>query len=280
MTPKEELEKIARIAEDPESALFEHIEENEEAHNSFSQEISALDEKIESIKEINKGEKGDKGDRGVDGKDGKDGKDGEDGYTPIKGVDYFDGKDGEDGVKGDKGDKGDKIRHKWKGTKLYLENQDGTFDKGVDLKGDKGFAGLPGISLGASYPALRKDGQLITTGFRQLDFQGAFDVSLIGAEAKITFNDTEYNLDAFELELTRMNSGNSYMEYTEAGGLITQVDYWTDSGKGTKLFTKEITYSGSNPTVVTVTNELNSKVLTTTIAYSGETITSVTKVIT
>lgn len=72
---------------------------------------------------------------------------------------------------------------------------------------------------------------------------------------------------------------DNYMEYTQVGDKITQVDYWTNSGKGTKLFTKAISYTGEKPTTITLTNEQNSRVQTTTIAYSGETITNVTKVV-
>jgi hypothetical protein len=69
------------------------------------------------------------------------------------------------------------------------------------------------------------------------------------------------------------------MEYTQVGDNVTQVNYWTDSGKGTKLFTKDITYSGSNPTQVVIEDEQTNAVLTTTIAYSGENILSVTKTV-
>ena len=72
----------------------------------------------------------------------------------------------------------------------------------------------------------------------------------------------------------------SYLEYVLTGADITQVNIWTDSGKGTKLFTKDITYSGGNPTTIVMTNELTSAVITTTIAYSGSDISSITKVLT
>lgn len=87
------------------------------------------------------------------------------------------------------------------------------------------------------------------------------------------------NIQNFELELARKLTGNSYMEYTEVGGNITQVNYWTDSGKGTKLFTKDITYSGSNPTQIVMKDEITNKILTTTIAYSWDDIVSVAKVL-
>lgn len=72
---------------------------------------------------------------------------------------------------------------------------------------------------------------------------------------------------------------DSYMEYTEVNGNITQVNYWADSSKVVKLFTKGITYSGSNPSVVTMKDELANRTLTTTFVWSGSTITNITKVL-
>jgi len=71
-----------------------------------------------------------------------------------------------------------------------------------------------------------------------------------------------------------------YSEITTVSGLITQVDYWATSAKATKLFTKNITYSGSNPTVITMKDEVNNKTLTTTLGYTGSNISSVTKAVT
>jgi hypothetical protein len=83
----------------------------------------------------------------------------------------------------------------------------------------------------------------------------------------------------FELELTRKTSGNSYMEFTQVGDDVTQVNFWTSSGKTLKLFTKDITYYSGNPTLVVITDEQTSKVLTITIGYSGDNVTNVTKVV-
>jgi hypothetical protein len=72
-----------------------------------------------------------------------------------------------------------------------------------------------------------------------------------------------------------------YMEYTLDGSdNITNVDWWDTSGKGTKLYTKVITWTSSNPTTITLKDELANKTMTTTIAYSGDDITNVTKVLT
>jgi hypothetical protein len=84
----------------------------------------------------------------------------------------------------------------------------------------------------------------------------------------------------FELLFAYKTGYNNYMEYTQVGDNITAVNYWTSAAKTTPLFTKTITYSGDNPTVVTITDLINSKVLTTTIAYSGDDVSNVTKVMT
>lgn len=87
-------------------------------------------------------------------------------------------------------------------------------------------------------------------------------------------------IEQFEVEMGSKLGYDSYMEYTLTGTNITQVNYWTDYGKTTKLFTKDITYNGNNdPTVITSKDEIANKTLTTTIAYSGTTITNITKVI-
>jgi hypothetical protein len=71
-----------------------------------------------------------------------------------------------------------------------------------------------------------------------------------------------------------------YYEPTITDGNVTQVDYYTDSGKGTKLFTKVITYTSDKPTSIVMTDEVTSKVLTTTITYSGDDVATVTKALT
>ena len=97
-----------------------------------------------------KGPKGDKGDRGLQGIQGPKGDKGDIGAQGIqgpkgdKGEHGIQGPKGETGATGAKGPKGDKINHKWVGTKLQLENPDGTFDAGIDLKGQKGDKGDTG----------------------------------------------------------------------------------------------------------------------------------------
>jgi hypothetical protein len=71
-----------------------------------------------------------------------------------------------------------------------------------------------------------------------------------------------------------------YMEYTLNGSSqLTNVDYWTNSGKGTKLCSKVITWTGTKPTTMTIKDETLNKTMTITLAYTGSTLTSVTKVL-
>lgn len=110
------------------------------------------------------------------------------------------------------------------------------------------------------------------------------DINFTGGSSSIDDINKRVNIsfgtENFELELARKATGNSYMEYTlDGSGNITNADYWTDSGKDIKLFSKVITWTGTNPTEIVTTDETSGKILTTTIAYSGSTITNVTKVI-
>ena len=86
--------------------------------------------------------KGATGERGIQGEKGIQGPKGEQGPQGLQGIQ---GERGPQGIQGVKGDKGDKIRHQWSGTILKLENPDGTFDVGINLKGDKGDKGDQGI---------------------------------------------------------------------------------------------------------------------------------------
>ncbi|GAA0735466.1 Gp37-like protein [Clostridium oceanicum] len=119
-----------------------------------------------------KGPKGDKGDQGVRGSKGDKGDTGATGSTGPQGIQGTKGEGGATGPKGNngitpiigsngnwflettdtgkpsrgiQGDKGDKINHRWSGTILKLENPDGSFDSGVNLKGDKGDRGSKGL---------------------------------------------------------------------------------------------------------------------------------------
>jgi capsid portal protein len=84
----------------------------------------------------------------------------------------------------------------------------------------------------------------------------------------------------FELELARKTSGNTYIEYIKDGdGKLINVDYWVDSSKAVKLFSKALIWTENKIMQVAITNEETSAIMTTTIVYSGGEIDNITKVI-
>ncbi len=92
-----------------------------------------------------KGEKGDQGIQGIQGVKGDKGDIGPIGPQGLTGPQGIKGDTGAQGIQGIQGVKGDKIKHLWSGTTLKLENPDGTYDLGVDLKGAKGDKGDTGL---------------------------------------------------------------------------------------------------------------------------------------
>lgn len=66
----------------------------------------------------------------------------------LKGEPGRDGVDGQNGTDGQDGQIGPRPDHRWEGTKLLIQNVDGSWpDEGVDLKGDKGDTGqMEGLS--------------------------------------------------------------------------------------------------------------------------------------
>ena len=68
--------------------------------------------------------------------------------------------------------------------------------------------------------------------------------------------------------LTKSNRTSYYTEITrDIYGYPTTIDKWTDLGKGTKLFTKVITWTGDNATKTVTTDESTGKILTVDITY-------------
>lgn len=84
-----------------------------------------------------------------------------------------------------------------------------------------------------------------------------------------------------EIELRSLFKFNEglYQEFVEVAGVLNQINYYSDSTKAEKLFTKDITYTGTKPTTVVSTDEITHKVLTTTIVWNVDTIVSITKVL-
>ncbi|QTA86159.1 Collagen triple helix repeat-containing protein [Desulfonema magnum] len=91
------------------------------------------------------GPKGDTGPQGIQGSKGDKGDRGATGPQGPKGNRGATGPQGPQGPKGDKGDPGDPgAPHEWAETSLKFQNPDGTWGDLVNLKGDKGEAGIQG----------------------------------------------------------------------------------------------------------------------------------------
>ena len=72
---------------------------------------------------------------------------------------------------------------------------------------------------------------------------------------------------------------SAYTLFTYSGSQITKIDVYTDSTKVTQLYQQTITYSGSKISGYTLKDLINSKTLTATYSYSGDTVTSKTMTI-
>lgn len=57
------------------------------------------------------------------------------------------------------------------------------------------------------------------------------------------------------------------VEPTRVGDKITEIGIWTDSGKGTKLYTKTFTYSGDFLVGVAILDEVNGQALVKGLTY-------------
>ena len=98
---------------------------------------------------------------------------------------------------------------------------------------------------------------------------------VVGLDGKIPAHDyTDIELvNEFKIDY------NLFKEFTTVDNEITQINYWSDNTKLKKLFTKDITYTNGNPTVITIKDEITNKILTTTIVYSGDEVLNITKTI-
>tara|TARA_R110002126_G_scaffold45716_4_gene129292 strand:- start:1373 stop:1816 length:444 start_codon:yes stop_codon:yes gene_type:complete len=86
--------------------------------------------------------------------------------------------------------------------------------------------------------------------------------------------------DAIALEdQWRTANQSRFIDPTYTGDNLTQLDYYDDNLMTTLLFTKVLGYTGDNLTSVVVTDVATAAVLTTTIAYAGDEIDSITKIV-
>lgn len=78
------------------------------------------------------------------------------------------------------------------------------------------------------------------------------------------------SIENFEIELTRKSTGDSFIDITKVGSLVTQIDYWSDAAKTIKIFTRNIVYSSEYPTSIVTKDEITGTVETQTITWSGD----------
>lgn len=72
----------------------------------------------------------------------------------------------------------------------------------------------------------------------------------------------------------------AYRELTfDGAGDLTVVDVWDTIAKGTKLYTRTLTYSGGDLVTVATLDEVTTDLLTVSLAYSGGDLFSVDKVL-
>ena len=89
---------------------------------------------------------------------------------------------------------------------------------------------------------------------------------------------TELQARAEIEDLYKVAYSTKYSEYTYTGSNLTKIEIYTDSGKATKLFTKDLSYTGSQLTSITITDELTGNTLTKTLGYSGDSLITKTEV--
>jgi hypothetical protein len=148
------------------------------------------------------------------------------------------------------------------------------------LKNPPSLAGIPSAEIKLLYKIIFKQNASSVTYIETSDYRVATSLST-------SFTPTDHSvlskLDFYSANHTGFQpklDTEGYMEYTLNGSSqLTNVDYWDTAAKGTKLYTKTITWTGTNPTTVTFKDEIANKTMTTTLAYSGSTLTNVTKVL-
>jgi len=290
---EDKIQNLLQLHQIQKLALDKHAKDNQEQFSDLKSDFDAktealeqdlrdteqqIVEKIETISLI-PGEKGDTGDTGKDGKDGRDGLDGKNGRDGRDGLDGKDGKDGGDGLDGLDGrdgkdgspDTGEMIVKKINDQKDKID-----YSKIKNIPLYQGYRGSGVVGL----ETIKQDGVTVSNSTKSLDFKGA-TVTKQGdnVTVEVVGDTNDYKVDLQTQFNTDLN--NSYMEITAYDGDDpTKIEYWEDATKAKLIYTKNITYTSGNPTEVEVIDEINSKTLTTTIAYDGDDVESVTKTIT
>jgi hypothetical protein len=225
--------------------------------------------------------------------------------TPLKGVHYFDGKEGQPGMPGEKVDKpkhkweGTKLFFEipeggWdKGVDLQGKSGGKGQGGGIDASGVIGKlirVQLDGVEfpnvlgklnfsgLNVTYSSFGKFD--VTNPYTELtaltdfpDYTGKANkkLSVKGDESGVEWTtDATNDLTAYDLQnIFKVATATSYMEITtkNVDDDPTLIEYWDTSLKGTKLYTKGITYTTGNVTKVVITDLVSGKILTKDIVY-------------
>lgn len=94
----------------------------------------------------------------------------------------------------------------------------------------------------------------------------------------ITTSKTAITESTGDLELEfRLATVAYFTEYTYTDGSLTKAEIYTDSGKGTKLYTKVLTYTLGNLTQMVITREDDSLTFTCDYSYTDGVLVNVTK---
>lgn len=106
--------------------------------------------------------------------------------------------------------------------------------------------------------------------------EDSYDITL--SLNDVVVNDTKNRV---EIEnLFKVAYSTKYAEYTYDGGNLTTITVWDTASKTNKLFTKSLSYTGSDLTGISIKDEIRNKTLTKTLSYSLGNLVSKTEAIT
>jgi hypothetical protein len=102
----------------------------------------------------------------------------------------------------------------------------------------------------------------------------AINNSNIGVGGSGNLKDVEERIEIEEA--FKFAYDTAYKEMTYVGDDLTQIDIWKTASKIVKLFTKTLTYVGSNTVTVVITDEITTKILTKVLTYVNDELDTVT----
>jgi len=160
------------------------------------------------------------------------------GYSGFSGTSGYSGPTGASGYSGDSGISGYSGADGAAGTSGYS----GYSGQAGGESGTSGFSGYSGISGAAGDSGI--SGYSGYSGVNPLQVQAQ---NLVNEDQTTSWSEPTFNIN----------------------GNFTKIEQWTNGAKGTKLYTRDITYSGTDVTQIATTDEQASKTLTKDYYYSG-----------